>query len=590
MLLIYFSNKTTQHLTTLKNRSSWQEARPNTETFLETRDLDTDHKTMEEHVKPNPVPHSDLDRCLLRVLRFVQRRERYLSRIASALTILLQSGAKWNKDFLLADQKTPLHIICESPGDHHVLLDLMIKSFQEATIDTQQDIDMRTALLYAATNNNIKCLKLLLALGAGDDGQLLLVHWVPYQQWFQTMEAIRIMDYAYFEHLSAILEDILDSLLVTGVEQDKTYFKNCAAVITYAASFSKFDCVIKLIKNGARLDIKDHTGSPVWAVLARLGNNEMLKCLLDYGIDKDSVDPDGLSVLWWVTTGGNVEVVRYLLDFGVAILTYPPEVREGQLLTVKDNKYDPDPYMESIRYNRLEIVKVLDEYGWQSWKSFDALRRAVTYGSVDVMSYLLNKYSYPLNMEYIHIESNGLALLNTLLTEPTSMRSVDITKVLLDHGADPTKQMSEGRGTYSNAIIAAIYREQHKIMALYIRSGVNMDYRLLDYIHGDVQPFEASVLHDRRSMAEMLLISGCSRGVFSFNNNHKSRANLTPELDKLLKEWKVQENKVIPLKQRCRIAILNHLSPRADKKIENLPLPQSLIKFLSIPELENKQI
>ena len=130
----------------------------NTQTFLQTCVLDADYKALEEHLVNNPVQQCDLDRCLLRGLQIVQRKEKELTHVAQALTILLQSDAKWNNDVLLDDQKTPYHIICESPGDHHELLDVMIKSFQRTNINAR-DYHKRSALMYAVENDNINCIK-----------------------------------------------------------------------------------------------------------------------------------------------------------------------------------------------------------------------------------------------------------------------------------------------------------------------------------------------------------------------------------------------------------------------------------------------
>ena len=102
---------------------------------------------------------SDLEKCLLRGIEIVQWDNEELSPLAHALTVLLQTGAKWHCDTLLDYQRTPCHIICQSPGDHHELLDLWIKSSQGGIIDTQ-DIYNRTALLYAVRNANINCVKL----------------------------------------------------------------------------------------------------------------------------------------------------------------------------------------------------------------------------------------------------------------------------------------------------------------------------------------------------------------------------------------------------------------------------------------------
>ena len=125
----------------MSNRSSQDElltrSTTNTQTFLDTCVLDADHKALEEHLGTNPVQQSYLDECLLRGLQIVQQKKKELSHVAPALTILVQAGAKWVCNDLLDGQKTPYHIICESPGDHHELLDLMINLSQQTIIDQQ---------------------------------------------------------------------------------------------------------------------------------------------------------------------------------------------------------------------------------------------------------------------------------------------------------------------------------------------------------------------------------------------------------------------------------------------------------------------
>ena len=241
-----------QDATTDVNSSSDDEqptrSTTDTYTFLENCVLDADHNALEEHLENNLVQQSDLDRCLLRGLRFVQRKERELSSLAQTLTNLLHSGAKWNSDTLLDYRQTPYHIICESPGDHHELLDMLIKSCQRRTIDAE-DSRMCTALGHAMNNANINCLKCLIANGA------------------------------------------------------------------------------------------DVIGNPrsgyVWPWVARLGNVKLLKCLFSRGIDKDSTDQCGRSVLWWVIYSGNIEAVRYLLDIGVAFSTMHQKYTRYSVSVVK---------------------------------------------------------------------------------------------------------------------------------------------------------------------------------------------------------------------------------------------------------------
>ena len=586
----------------------------NTQTFLETCVLDADHKTLEEHLVNNQVQQSDLDRCLLRGLQMVQRKEKELSHVAPVLTLLLYAGAKWNSSDalleeqktplhticessgdhheLLEEQKTPLHIICESSGDHHELLDWTIKLSQRTLIDAR-DITRFTAVLYAVQNDNINCLKCLITNGAdisiADGG--FYQHFIPWAlplQWTPIMQAIEKM--SNLRYVTVINVKIFNLLLDSGADVNTPSFKDghFTAPILLALRFRNIYCVKKLITKGARLDIIGYDNRYAWSVIAGLGKVELLKCMFDHGINKDSTDQKGSSILWHVVNSGNIEAVRYLLHLGANIPSYKPEQYKNNLTTVKHleiyqiYKY---PCVRAVQHNKLEIVKLLEEYGNQCCRSFKVLRRAVIFGSVDVVSYLLNKYTYPLNIEYTK-KSMHNTLSCTLLTENIGRPRTRIIKLLLDHGADPSKPMS--LATSLNAIMAEIAHGSLKVIAQYIRNGVDINLRSYDRsTNNNILPFEASVLRGYHNVAEILLISGCSCGVFNLDNNHKFKNNLKPEVVKLMKEWKVQKNNVTPLMQRCRSVILNHLSPRADKKIEKLPLSGWLIKFLSISEIDD---
>ena len=535
----------------------------------------------------NQVQQCDLDRCLLRGIQIVQRKERKLAHVAQALTLLLQSGANWNNDVLLDDQKTPLHIICKSRGDHHKLLDLMIKSSQQ-TITNTGDFYRHTALMCAVEKANINCVKCLLANDAdvtiGDDTYQSFI-----SREIQPLTPIMKVIWMFrcgSKYSSVIMYNIFELLLDAAVDQDKDYFKSSTDYILCALHADNVKCINKLIEKGAPLDSMADDNFSMWILIAMKGDVELLKCMFNHGIDKDSINPDGLSVLWWVIISGNVEAVRYLLDLGVHVPTYVPEVRETPCEQCKENRlilegrklFLQDPCINaiclSINTSMLEIVKLLEEYGSESCKSFYALRLAVIHRRVDVVSYLLNKYTYPLNIEYLIKDYDES--INTLLTEPYTGFTAQTTKLLLDHGADPAKQMCSAKSP--NAIMTAIRYGRLDAIAQYIRSGVDINFRSWDSTYGKVSPFEASVLHDRPYVSVMLLISGCSR---------KFKVNAKPKLEKLMKEWNVYDDNVIPLKQRCRNVILNHLSPRADLKIKKLPLPGCLIKFLGIPELDN---
>ena len=346
----------------------------NTQTFLETCAFDADHKTLEEHLVNNQVLQSDLDRCLFRGLRMMQRQEKELSHVAPTLTLLLQSSAKWNIDILLDNQKTPYHIICESPGDHHQLLDLMIECSQQTIIDAQ-DWTGRTALMRAVQNANINCLKCLIANGADiyilNDNYQYMVRGLPPQKSSALIEAIMMMHSDC--NSTSVNKDIFDVLL------DKSSFDCCMSLFTVAANFGIIYCIKKLIEKKAHPDFIDPYQRYVWPKIASTENVELLKWLFNHDIDKDIIDENDVSILYYVVTSDNIEAVRYLLDLGVAILTYTPEViktqceqcKENMLIVNKEHYWlNQDPFMRSICYNQLEMIKLLDEYGSQTCKSF----------------------------------------------------------------------------------------------------------------------------------------------------------------------------------------------------------------------------
>ena len=549
-------------------------------TFLETFVLDADHKALKEHLEKNQVHQNDLDRCLLRGIQIVQQNERELSEMAEKLTILLQFGAKWNNYVLLGTQKTPYHTICKSPGDHHQLLRLMIKSSKQ-TIINRRDGKRRTALIYAVLNANINCLRCLIRNRAdtniGDASEPCSIIKLAICQKYQSGP------------LSVIRSDIFDLLVNIAVRKNKNHFKECPEYLSCAVRARNVYCINKLIKMGAPLKTITDDGFYVWTSVARMGDVELLKCLFNHGLEKESKDQDGVSILGHVVASSNIDAVRYVLDQGADIPVYTSEAHKKQckqcnkksLIIYLDNKQRRlDPCMIAIHNRFWEIAMLLDERGSQSCKSLYALSCAVVEGHVSMVSYLLNKYTYPLNTEYF--TNHSCEHVFTVLTESLFEPTVEITKLLLDHGADPVKPMCST--TSPNALMTGICcSASSDIIAQFIRSGVNINVRSWNCRFKTIlSAFEASVMFDREDVSLMLLISGSSRGVF---NN--STFKVKPKLEKMMKEWNLYDNNVIPLKQRCRRVILNHLSPQADMKIKKLPLPTCLIKFLGIPELED---
>ena len=247
--------------------------------------------------------------------------------------------------------------------------------------------------------------------------------------------------------------------------------------------------------------------------------------------------------------------------------------------------------MEAIRRDMVDVVQLFEKNGSKTFEHFTAFRLAVLFYAVAVMEYLHKQYKHPLNINYSESQLHSDCKHWTLIKEACSCRSFKGVQYLLEHGAELNTD-----DKCSSALIVAILSCQIELIALFICNGVDINFRSYHYRYGDVLPFEAAILRDHRlgSSAiftsyfdvEMLLVSGCSCGVFNLEEDHKFKDNIRFEVKNLMMKWNVHENNVKPLKQQCRRMILIHLSPRASKMIEKLPLPQCLIKYLSIPELD----
>ena len=540
------------------------------------------------YLKKEKVDQNVLDGCLLYGFQILQRKDQEICQVAPKLQLLLQHGAQWKDGALLEHQMTPSHLICQSTGDHHELLDWMLKLSDKTLINTK-DNDGFTALFYAVQNANINCIRTLLANGAEV--------YVGTRCCSSTDSCIFVRAIKGLQpdsvHSSSIMTKIFDLLLknVNDINKCRSWNKSYAS-IHYALHVSNVECATKLIKKAANLNARGYNINDFWVKAARLGNVKLVKCLLDHGVDKDITDEYGRSLLSQVVTSGDVEAVRYLLDIEVTVTSYTPkmelkpcqECRTNRLTFYGDvNNETHDPCTIAVRMDEPKILQMLIEHGSQSCHSFNALRHALMCGNVGVLEYLLNKYSYPLNVEYSTF--NSPLTYSAPLAEPCCRNATKITKLLLDHGGDPNMRTCVNKG--SSILLAAIKGRHTEVIALYIRNGVDINFRSFDSQYGVLLPFEASALHNRLDVTEMLLVSGCSYGMFSLENNQKIKYRITSDIKDLMKNWDVRENKVKPLQQQCRRMILNHLSPQAEKKITKMPLPSIIIKYLSVPELDD---
>ena len=561
-----------------------------------------EHKAFKEHLDDNLV-QQDFYGSLAFGIELVISKKQTMSEVAPTLKMLLQYGAKWGGNDL-PSKTTPYHVICQSTGDHYEILDLIIKKLGPTSLDTKDNYE-RTVLMCAVHNVNIKCVETLIANGSDVN---VIGNKYYYNNLFELTGALNmvvnplissISMMASTSHCSDVTMGIFDLLLKSGAKVIRSCNLNKRTPVMYAAAFGNVNCVKKLIEKGAELNYTDNYGETACTLAAQTGSVDVLKCLIeDNGMDKNYVDHNSYSLLFWAVLMDIVEAVRYFLNLGVTISTYRPQEYSkpckvcGTIIGYSCvNEYQPtDPYMLAISNNELAMMKLMDEHGCQLYKSFEVLSRAVSGKRTNIVEYLLCNHKYPLNREHIAIsEEKGLfGTHQTILELAFETSNVKIVKLLLEHGADPN--MKRCKKNSACAINYAIRKQHVEVIPLLIRGGANVNtvsYCPYSYT-SDMRPFEAAIWIGHIYAAQMLLVTGCSRGEISLNKNFKvDYGIISSELETLMKEWNVYINNVLPLQQKCRMIILNCLSPQADKKITRLPLPPLLIKYLSIPELDD---
>ena len=505
-----------------------------------------------------------------------------LLHVLSALKSLLQFGGKWDRSVLLLSQMTSYHIICQCTDDQHEILELMIKADDGELLDAK-DSEATTPLLFAVARSNLKCVKCLIRNGADINyvtEHSTLNNRVTLAMFTPLTTATRVFNFS--TNKSSTRKEMFDCLLESGADVNKPDCQKQTPLM-HAADMRAVECIEKLVQNGARVDTSDRRDLIVFNGTALASSLETFKCLFDSVVDKNATDQKGRGILYFVVCSGNVEAVRYILSHGVTMTNNIPiqydEPDKIELLF--------DPLLTAIERSNMDLVKILEDNGCQMGKSLYALRSAVRYDKVEVVQHLLHKYKYSLNQEYAIF--NGFGGKNYYYTTvlADACRSTTVLTILQDHGADPNKQSSKKQ--YVSPLHRSIIQYQVSTVAYLIRSGADINCRSFDGSHRNSLPFEASVLHNNHfHAAEMLLISGCSCGSYSLNiDQNILDSTQYSEFANLLKKWNVQDNHVRSLHQMCRTVILKQLSPAANKKIDELPLPVRIIKFLGMLELDD---
>ncbi|KAL4925444.1 ankyrin repeat-containing domain protein [Aspergillus undulatus] len=263
-----------------------------------------------------------------------------------------------------------------------------------------------------------------------------------------------------------------------------------------AASWGQWQAVRTLLALGARPDYNpdDDGWSPLIAA-CKDGYIQTVRALLEYKADPNLRGPDEQDTALWFASmrAKSIPVVRALLEHGadpnheflqpplVAEICRSTEIKPGKKVAILDVLIDNSPPIE---------VDKVDSYGTTG------LMWATTRGEIPVVEWLLarNANISAINNEkqgplYYAVMNDHLELVQNLLTHGAPVnaltgagdtmlqlaidRSTELVRVLLDGGANPELESSDG----STAINTAVQQEKTEIVKLLIERKVDLEHR-----------------------------------------------------------------------------------------------------------------
>ncbi|GAW24459.1 hypothetical protein ANO14919_140430 [Xylariales sp. No.14919] len=220
------------------------------------------------------------------------------------------------------------------------------------------------------------------------------------------------------------------------------------APLYYASQGGHYECVEKLLSQGANVNKRGGRHVNALRVASTKGHTEIVRLLLRYKADVDAENSHCNNALYMASSRGHVEVVKLLLD-------------RGADADAVGNEGDTALYVASSE-GYTAIVKLLLEYKADVNAHDDhygnALYVASAEGHIEIVQLLLNDGAK------VNTYSNG----STALYEASSNGHLAVVRLLLKKGS-----LVNASSNGSNALSAASSEGYLKIVQLLLETGVN---------------------------------------------------------------------------------------------------------------------
>ncbi len=259
----------------------------------------------------------------------------------------------------------------------------------------------------------------------------------------------------------AAINDMIDTdpnVLNSKVDSMDSRFREWVTPLNYALRWSSPDMAQAILDHNPPVDVRDSKGLLPVHILVQMHTEKMLEQLVALGADIHSTDTiENGDALYWAAFGGKNDMIRYLLDKGLDINQLKPNGRT--------------PLNKAAQGGRIYAFELLLERGANLPTTNSAkellFQDAVAGGNLRIVKYLIN-----LGYNPRQITSEGeISIFSALWS-----KSTDLMSYLIDQGAD-VNQLNEGG---SSLLWVAIDLHKKDFVRLLIDKGANLNLAVKD--------------------------------------------------------------------------------------------------------------